>query len=56
MMTEYIVQAGDTLSKIALRFYGDGNMWPVIYQHNRERIGTNPDYIYPGLRLIIPPR
>ncbi len=56
MMTQYIVQAGDTLSLIALRFYGDGNMWPVIYKHNRERIGGNPDFIYPGLRLIIPPR
>ena len=53
---EYIVQAGDTLSQIALRFYGDGNMWQLIYQHNKERIGNNPHFIYPGLKLIIPPK
>jgi nucleoid-associated protein YgaU len=55
-MTPYTVQVGDTLGKIAKKFYGDGNMWGVIYQHNKDRIGNNPDFITPGLKIIIPPR
>ncbi|MCM0589490.1 MAG: LysM peptidoglycan-binding domain-containing protein [Gloeotrichia echinulata DEX184] len=55
-MREYTVQGGDTLGKIAKKFYGDGSMWTVIYERNRDRIGNNPDFITPGLKLIIPPQ
>lgn len=49
----YTVQSGDTLSKIAKKYYGNGAKYPVIFEANREVI-ENPDLIYPGQRLRIP--
>ena len=49
----YTVAAGDSLSKIAKREYGDGNAWNRIYEANRDII-KNPDLIYPGQTLKIP--
>jgi nucleoid-associated protein YgaU len=49
----YTVLEGDSLSKIALRFYGDAMQWQKIYNANRDKI-TNPDLIYPGQEFIIP--
>ena len=49
----YTVVAGDSLSKIAKREYGDGNAWNRIYEANRDII-KNPDLIYPGQTLEDP--
>ena len=49
----YVVVAGDSLSKIAKRFYGDANKWPRIHEANRDQI-KNPDLIHPGQKLRIP--
>jgi len=49
----YIVRAGDTLSKIALHFYGDAKASPRIFEANRNVI-KNPDLIHPGEVLKIP--
>jgi nucleoid-associated protein YgaU len=49
----YVVVAGDSLSKIAKRYYGDANKWPRIHEANRDQI-KNPDLIHPGQRLKIP--
>ena len=49
----YVVVAGDSLSKIAKRYYGDANQWNRIYQANRDQI-TDPDLIHPGQTLKIP--
>jgi nucleoid-associated protein YgaU len=49
----YVVVAGDSLSKIAKRYYGDANEWNRIYEANREQI-KNPDLIHPGQQLRIP--
>ncbi len=49
----YTVVAGDSLSKIAKHFYGDGNRWQKIYEANRDQI-KNPDLIQPGWKLKIP--
>ena len=49
----YTVTAGDSLSKIAKRFYGDANRWQKIYDANREEI-KDPDLIHPGQKLKIP--
>jgi nucleoid-associated protein YgaU len=49
----YTVVAGDSLSKIAKRYYGDANQWHRIHEANRDQI-TNPDLIHPGQRLKIP--
>ncbi|MEO8520170.1 MAG: LysM peptidoglycan-binding domain-containing protein [Acidobacteriota bacterium] len=49
----YVVVAGDSLSKIAKRFYGDAAKWPQIHEANRDQI-KNPDLIHPGQKLTIP--
>lgn len=49
----YTVQPGDSLSRIALRIYGDAAAWTLIYEANRDRIAT-PDVIQVGQRFRIP--
>ena len=49
----YIVQKGDSLSKIAQQHLGDGRKWKEIFELNRDQI-TNPDLIHPGQVLRIP--
>lgn len=51
--TTYTVKAGDSLSKIAKHFYGDGSKWKKIHAANADKI-PNPDLIHPGLELTIP--
>ena len=50
----YTVVAGDSLSKIAQREYGDASKWKAIHQANRDKI-SNPDLIHPGQVLTLPP-
>jgi len=40
----YIVQPGDTLWKIAQKFYGNGIYWRKIWDNNRNTI-PNPNLI-----------
>jgi nucleoid-associated protein YgaU len=49
----YTVAGGDTLSKIAKKFYGSANLWDKIFQANKDQI-KNPDLIHPGQVLKIP--
>lgn len=49
----YTVVKGDSLSKIALRFYGDPLEWKRIFEANRDQI-NDPDLIHPGQELRIP--
>ena len=49
----YVVQAGDSLSKIAKQVYGDANRWPEIFEANKEQI-KDPNLIHPGQELDIP--
>jgi nucleoid-associated protein YgaU len=49
----YTVAAGDNLSKIAKKFYGDANKWKRIFEANRDII-KNADLIKPGQVLKIP--
>lgn len=50
----HTVVPGDTLWRIALRFYGDGGRFPTIHEANRDIIGNNPNLIFPGQVLTIP--
>jgi hypothetical protein len=50
----YTVAPGDYLSKIAQKFYGDGNQWRKIYDANRDVIGPDPNKIFPGQVFTIP--
>jgi len=49
----HVVQTGDTLSRIATRYYGDSKRWSDIVTANRELI-TNPDRLVVGSSLRIP--
>jgi NitT/TauT family transport system substrate-binding protein len=50
---EYTVQVGDTLGKIAARFYGAADKWRKIHEANTPTI-KNPNYIYVGQKILIP--
>ena len=50
----HTVVSGDNLSKIAKKFYGDANKYPVICEANKPML-SHPDKIYPGQLLRIPP-
>jgi LysM repeat protein len=51
--TYYSVRTGDTLAKIAVRFYHNANDWQYLYHENAKTI-SNPNLIYVGERLFIP--
>jgi nucleoid-associated protein YgaU len=48
-----IVQPGNSLWRIARRTYGNGVLYTVIYEANKDRIG-DPDLIYPGQIFQLP--
>ncbi len=50
----YTVVRGDSLWKIAKRFYGSGSKWRTIFNANRSIIGANANLIYPGQVFVIP--
>ena len=52
--TFYTVQSGDTLGKIAQEHYGSAGKYTVIFEANQPML-SDPDKIYPGQKLRIPP-
>ncbi len=49
----YTITAQDTLSRIAARTLGNGNLWVRIYSANRHVL-DDPDRLTPGVTLVIP--
>jgi nucleoid-associated protein YgaU len=49
----YVIVKGDSLSKIAKRYYGNANKWPQLFEANREVI-QDPDKIFPGQKIRVP--
>ncbi len=49
----YEVVGGDTLSKIAKKFYGDANKYMKIFEANKDQL-KDPDKIKVGQKLKIP--
>jgi nucleoid-associated protein YgaU len=49
----YKVTSGDSLSKIAKRFYGDANAYHKIFDANRDKL-KDPDKIQVGQELKLP--
>ncbi len=49
----YTIESGDSLSKIAKRFYGDPMKYKELFEANREVI-EDPDKIFPGQKIRIP--
>ena len=56
IMAEHVVQNGETLSHLALKYYGSAvkEKWMVIYEANKELIGPDPNHVKLGLKLKIP--
>jgi nucleoid-associated protein YgaU len=49
----YVVQSGDSLSKIAKEELGDAGRWPEIFELNKDKI-KDPNLIHPGQELKMP--
>lgn len=49
----YVVQPGDTLSKLAQHAYGSAKRYSTIFEANRDLL-SDPDKIQPGQTLRIP--
>jgi len=49
----FIVTAGDSLWKLAEKFYRDGERWHEIYEANKAAIGWNASNLAPGTVLTI---
>ncbi|QID19289.1 CHAT domain-containing protein [Nitrogeniibacter mangrovi] len=58
----YTVHRGDTLWRIAARFYGDARRWPTLLEHHNANVALgrggrridDPDHIEPGQRVHVP--
>lgn len=50
----YTVQPGDSIWSVAEEFYGHGNKYRIIYEHNKF-IGDPPFILKPGQVLTLPP-
>ncbi len=55
-IAEHTVQAGETLSGLAQKYYGSAaqEKWMAIYEANKAVIGSNPGMVKTGLVLKIP--
>ncbi|MCJ8330156.1 MAG: LysM peptidoglycan-binding domain-containing protein [Lentisphaeria bacterium] len=49
----YTTKKGDTMSKIARKFYGDTDAWEKIYEKNKSVI-SDPDDLPVGITLDLP--
>lgn len=50
---QYTVEIGDTLSYLALKYYGDQYKWEKIYEANKQTM-RNPHSLYVGQKIMIP--
>jgi nucleoid-associated protein YgaU len=48
----YVVQKGDSLSSIAMHYYGNATSWACIWAANNWIV--NPSYLLPGWVITIP--
>jgi nucleoid-associated protein YgaU len=51
---KHVVVAGDTLSALAKKYYGDAKMYMILYEANKETIGDDPSMIQIGMELVVP--
>jgi nucleoid-associated protein YgaU len=49
----HVVVAGDTLGKIAQKYYGDPSLYMQIFEANKNQL-KDPNKIFPGQKLVIP--
>jgi hypothetical protein len=48
-------RAGDSLSGLAIKHYGDWQLWPIIWDANRAAVGPRPSRLKIGVDLDLPP-
>lgn len=53
-VTQYIVEKGDNLWRIAVKVYQNGYAWVKLYKANRKLIGMNPGKLFAGTTLTVP--
>lgn len=55
ILAEHTVQKGDTLSEIALKYYGNASRrhYMFLYNINKEVIGKDPDSLQVGMKLKV---
>lgn len=51
--TEYVVQSGDSLWKIAEKTLGDGRRFETLVEMNKDRL-KSPDDVVAGMKLVVP--
>lgn len=51
--TTHVIQSGETIIKVALKYYGAKNYWPYIAKHNEKTI-KNANNVSKGTKLLIP--
>lgn len=54
IFSSYTVVKGDTLWDLSRKNYDNPFLWPSLWEVNKSTV-TNPDLIYPGQVLLIPP-
>ena len=54
LIAKHTVAEGETLGHIAKHYYDNANLYPIIYEANKEVIGPNADMIKVGMVLVIP--
>ncbi len=52
-LSAHVIKVGDTLARLARKFYGETKMWPYIVKHNQNII-NNADNIPIGTKIRIP--
>jgi nucleoid-associated protein YgaU len=55
-IAEHVMKADETLSHLALKYYGSAirDKWMIIYEANKEAIGPDPAHVRPGTVIKIP--
>jgi nucleoid-associated protein YgaU len=53
-LCEYLTEHGDTIQRIALKFYLRAHLWQSVYDINRSLIGDDPYAVPSGRAIKIP--
>ena len=53
-MGYYTLRIGDSIYRLAVWFYYDYNLWPLIYYTNEDIIGADPFSLPVGKKIFVP--
>ncbi len=54
-VTTVVVNPGDSLCTLAAKYYGTDEYWPLLWDANRDLVGSNPNRIDTRKPLSVPP-